>query len=804
MADGAPAQPSVRRAATLPTRLQPPPSSRLPPAPPPPSEVEPETLFSCPSCRIVSFPSRPSTSSGRGKKLPWTDRHERVRAVGAYFSICFMRARPSDSRPTGPLELYRMGAVAFLRSREVVLTLFPRSQCWCVDGVSKFALQIKQEVYRIELPFSTETDAQIINRYQEVLSTVLRYERTQCPFERGVEDDLPEDDPSPARARQRGPVTQARKWTNDAGWRPEDMEPDEWRQRFMRGNSPGGSDDGSRTSVATDDTGATPLYSPSTAQPDDEGPQVKPLSADAYRSYRNPHRHSLNPGDPFNVHFGKQRPATQENSSPDQGTSARVFFQGASERVSVSNRVNGFSAAHAEPAPALRRSSKMIARSPRVASTPAITEVEEPQAQPQTPPPLIREPLPAAKQAKIEESITPASSTAQSDDVDVAQQVTEALERHNLHADAATPASSGSHAGLSPEPSYASLKPLPETIEAQPFVEAEPQADAVLNEQRSPEVYAEVVLPEVIADDHPTEVNIQDGHENAAPVQSESKTARSTADIALEAAPQAKHDVEDAFSPATVAPSFPAEPTTEDAPQPAIEHAPEPVTSQEHTTTAPETSIAQEFEPKHTEIPSDLNTPPLPDPRAIQPTNTMSRHRSFHTLNAKQSISLMSAHAMRRQPSISFGPSTDSSSGSDLATHFISKTVALLRGPPAGLLAVMVQIAAKIARGAFDSEATAFRYREGKRRRDGTKWMPGGWESENEDEWEEDRGDDDAEDDEDDYGVPLGCETPARQRRKDWGRDVETEGSSAVQTSPVKGRISRRSGGRDDETTGDL
>lgn len=105
----------------------------------------------------------------------------------------------------------------------------------------------------------------------------------------------------------------------------------------------------------------------------------------------------------------------------------------------------------------------------------------------------------------------------------------------------------------------------------------------------------------------------------------------------------------------------------------------------------------------------------------------------------------------------------------------------------------MMQIAARIANGFGPGGAGAYRYRPysvgkaGNRGRAG--WVPGEWidsevesvgERDSEDGWggsgnsvlsEEgsETGEVESEDEVDDYGVPLGCETPARAKRKTWG-----------------------------------
>jgi hypothetical protein len=135
---------------------------------------------------------------------------------------------------------------------------------------------------------------------------------------------------------------------------------------------------------------------------------------------------------------------------------------------------------------------------------------------------------------------------------------------------------------------------------------------------------------------------------------------------------------------------------------------------------------------------------------------------------------------------------------SNLTSGFVSRTFSLLSGPPSGLVSIMMTIASRIANGALSSSdnpaGAAYRY--------DLKGLPvpGGWQDseeerefdqasdsageafamgrlnlEDEDDFEdlEAEDDEDAEDEqpdeEDDFGVPLGNDTPARKGRKNWG-----------------------------------
>ncbi|KAI5209906.1 hypothetical protein E4T39_00678 [Aureobasidium subglaciale] len=213
----------LRRSFTLPSRLTNPAKA--------PQQVEIgsadgiETLFVHPSAKIVSFTSasslrsRPSSRSSIASydgeadgstSLPWTSPTERTMAAG-------------------PLEIYRVpGSVAFLHSGSLLHAILPRSQCWCIDGVSKFAMRVLPNTYyRIELPGNTQEDLEHVELLKQTLVKVLYYEKTACPFQRGFGDDLPEMPSRNSRRLSRELIEPAKRWRLDKVWRPEGADLDE-------------------------------------------------------------------------------------------------------------------------------------------------------------------------------------------------------------------------------------------------------------------------------------------------------------------------------------------------------------------------------------------------------------------------------------------------------------------------------------------------------------------------------------------------------------------------------------------------
>jgi hypothetical protein len=138
--------------------------------------------------------------------------------------------------------------VSFLNSGNLLHTIFPRSQCWCVDGQSVFVLRVRQDsYYRIELPYDTEEDKEQIAQFKVVLGQVLQYERTQCPFTRDFEVEVPDRPKTPPRKPlKKQPTHKAKKWTFDKAWVP---------QNGPRPTSSGfdGSDAGTVSSYEDDD-----------------------------------------------------------------------------------------------------------------------------------------------------------------------------------------------------------------------------------------------------------------------------------------------------------------------------------------------------------------------------------------------------------------------------------------------------------------------------------------------------------------------------------------------------------------------
>ncbi|KAI4246064.1 MAG: hypothetical protein LQ352_006457 [Teloschistes flavicans] len=192
------APPAFRRSATDPTRLNN--SPRLPPTPASRETAGglPETLYIHNAARIVSFTppfigARRHSSFNQGHSalqdepvgtLPWASATERTIAAGS-------------------ISIYKVLEVAFLTSgKHWAKPILSKSQCWCVDGESKFVLPIGPHTYyRIELPNSSIEDRAKVDDFKNTLGKILQYETTQCPFKRGFTVELPEKPQTPVRKK---------------------------------------------------------------------------------------------------------------------------------------------------------------------------------------------------------------------------------------------------------------------------------------------------------------------------------------------------------------------------------------------------------------------------------------------------------------------------------------------------------------------------------------------------------------------------------------------------------------------------
>lgn len=184
----------IQRSFTLPPRLlnSNPSNGDRPTSP----DAGAETLYYHPSARIVSF--TPPTTDIRSASSP--------RSVDLDYPVDAIETLPWASTTertvaAGPLKFEKIpGSTAFLKSGQISHPCLRNTQCWCVDGVSKFVLRVRQfQYYRIELPSETEEDKARVDVLKIALPKILRYEVTPCPFMRGFSVELPDEGLTPRR-----------------------------------------------------------------------------------------------------------------------------------------------------------------------------------------------------------------------------------------------------------------------------------------------------------------------------------------------------------------------------------------------------------------------------------------------------------------------------------------------------------------------------------------------------------------------------------------------------------------------------
>ncbi len=99
--------------------------------------------------------------------------------------------------------------MAFLNCANALKPILPKSQAWCVDGHSKFVVQIRPPQYwRIEVPNDSPDDKLWIEELKRVFGEVLRFEKTPCPFKREFTVELPEPPHTPVKLKPWRPVFQ--------------------------------------------------------------------------------------------------------------------------------------------------------------------------------------------------------------------------------------------------------------------------------------------------------------------------------------------------------------------------------------------------------------------------------------------------------------------------------------------------------------------------------------------------------------------------------------------------------------------
>ncbi|KAI9822291.1 MAG: hypothetical protein M1827_000009 [Pycnora praestabilis] len=295
--------PAMRRSFTLPPRL-----NGSPKLWSPNQTIESEgveTLFAHNSGKIVSFES--SSSTTRPRPISGHTRGEpEAEAVGT---------TPWASRTE------RTIAVAFLNSGSTLHPILAKSQCWCVDGETKFVLRIRQNsFYRIELPNNGEEDKVVANELKLILAKVLQYETTPCPFKRGFTVELPEAPKTPVRKRPWKPTERPEARKYETVW-----ESDEY-VTAASDNSDRNSTD-SDDSDATNDADKTPRVSvPRSTEPQDVFQMpARPRVFGASRSITAPPQLTIRTSPPSGTAIPIQRQNMTSNETSSLSSSVESF-----------------------------------------------------------------------------------------------------------------------------------------------------------------------------------------------------------------------------------------------------------------------------------------------------------------------------------------------------------------------------------------------------------------------------------------------------------------------------------------------
>lgn len=158
-----------------------------------------DVLYSHPDVRIYQF--KPPTDA-----LATLDKTKKTLPDADYpidaIEILPWRSRNEQLVAKGKLIIEKVqGSAHFLKAGfSFVHTIMRNSQCWCVDGESKFVLRVGNLRYaRIEFPNVEVLDKARVETFKEVLAKIMRFEKTPCPFIRAIKVDLPEDAITPRR-----------------------------------------------------------------------------------------------------------------------------------------------------------------------------------------------------------------------------------------------------------------------------------------------------------------------------------------------------------------------------------------------------------------------------------------------------------------------------------------------------------------------------------------------------------------------------------------------------------------------------
>ena len=159
-------------------------------------DAESNIWYTHPSAKIIHF-TPPSEETPKVKSPTLPDADYPIDTV----ETLPWAATGETTLAVGELKIEKVqGSTNFIKCGHVNQAILKNSQCWCVDGVSRFVLRVRKlYYYRIELPTTTPEQTAKVEELKEVLKKILRYEATPCPFKRGFHVELPASAITPRR-----------------------------------------------------------------------------------------------------------------------------------------------------------------------------------------------------------------------------------------------------------------------------------------------------------------------------------------------------------------------------------------------------------------------------------------------------------------------------------------------------------------------------------------------------------------------------------------------------------------------------
>ena len=676
------------------------------------------------------------------------------------------------------------------------------------------------EAYRIELPYETEDDKRCVEDFKTALDEVLMYERTECPFRRGFQVDIPTEQVSPLPVKKLvRSNSKARKWEFDEIWRPEGAEkpsPMDWRKMpSSRRRSSGIStreseDDGRLSEMGSDETLSTRPTSKSIAENEPYvNSQVRRL--ESVRSVTGPPKYTFRNEDPVvSDEVGEHSDTTSERGNSTGFLPAGVLTQaspGVDENIARLEHEAGHRGI-AAPSLLKRKSSSRNLRSSL--AQPSSMEDDQPSS--------LRKSHTASTEAEDEQAICQAGQARKDEELSTEDLTMSVLNKSCLQnirpaTETVFEADFGSNEAQGYSSEIHEPQALPNNIEQKATpkehatiinkAEMIPEQKQIMHDLRQNVLRGAPVSPllnqhgendsnkqvEVdVAPSVPSEGGVdtpsEDGNAQnqvfeevkSTDRQFNKHTANDPSAITLDScSSEPNPNIPTMAPPVTMLPDFPAniaETATSQGSSTTLQKSPaeesKPALKEYDITTSKQNCLQKPVTPivapaPHRPDDSHDHTSEHPPAHLTTPLTT-----TFPELRQRPSQTLRGFRASRHAlPSLTPTPLEEDPPPSYLfddqplafnVNPTLASTLSLLTGPPSGLLTLLLHMA----RALRESSARGVQavVQTGKERgRERSKSVPGEWVS----------------DDEDDYGVPLGVGDDAKRRREVWSKDVKLD-----------------------------